>query len=608
MKKRSCIILILILLSAVNLPAQERGVSLAVYPGFDLPMGPEASTGEKLYTYGSSVMLGVDRPFSTESPLFWSGVLDFSMISTEADTGLTLVSAGIGAGIELPVAPRLTAELSSAAGWGFGIYESSSGSNPLGVVRGGASFGFSPAFSLGLNTSYKYLHDIYNGFSFGISAGFSPGAGSGRSNLLIPEVRFDPVFPVFYSWYDVNEMGTAVIQNGENGPIQNVRVSLLVKQYMDSPKLCAVLPAVQRNEEVRVPLVALFTESILSVTEGTKAAAEILVEYEYAGSTREKSESVTLQVYDRNAMTWDDDRKAASFVTSKDPAVLRYSKQVAGETRNTREAVNLNFRIGMGMFQALALSGINYVVDPQTPYADFSRNKTALDYLQFPSQTLTYRAGDCDDLSILYAALLKSVGMEAAFITVPGHIYTAFLLEMSPEEAKHTFQNSGDLIFYEGETWLPVEITMIQEGFLAAWKKGASQWRAAEGERGFFPIAEAWTVYQPVGSPGGDTVDAAPPAAAELKEALEAELALFISDEVEGRAAELRRQIARQNSPAPLINRLGVLYARYGELAKAEAEFVKDSRKLRSGDDQPRKHPFSEAGYVQRPDLVQQGA
>ena len=28
----------------------------------------------------------------------------------------------------------------------------------------------------------------------------------------------------------------------------------------------------------------------------------------------------------RNAMTWDDDRKAAAFVTAKDPALLGFAK------------------------------------------------------------------------------------------------------------------------------------------------------------------------------------------------------------------------------------------------------------------------------------------
>jgi hypothetical protein len=39
---------------------------------------------------------------------------------------------------------------------------------------------------------------------------------------------------------------------------------------------------------------------------------------------------------------------------------------------------------------------------------------------------LYYRGGDCDDLSILYCSLLEVLGLDTAFITVPGHIYAAF--------------------------------------------------------------------------------------------------------------------------------------------------------------------------------------
>ena len=567
---------LILLIASAWLSTQENELVLRVFPGFELPTGPSASTGDKLFTYGGSVLLSVDRPFSGDTPLFLSGVVDFSMIGTEADTNLTLFSAGAGPGARFQLAPKLSADLTAAAGWGFGVYSGDSGSNPMGLAKGTLAFVFSPGFSLGLNTTYKYLHDIYNGFGVGLSAGFSPGTASARSKLMIPTIRLDPVFPVFYSWYDENQIGTAVIQNHENGPIKNVRVSLLVKQFMDSPKLCGVFPSVARAEEIRVPLKALFTENILSITEGSKAAADVTVEYEYMGTERVKTEAATIQIFDRNAMTWDDDRKAASFVTAKDPAVLRFSKQIAGETRSIGTGtINTNFRIGMGMFQALSPAGINYVVDPNTPYADLSQNKSSLDYLQFPRQTLSYKAGDCDDLSILYAALLKSVGMEAAFITVPGHIYTAFRLDMNKETAERTFLNTEDLIFVQQQTWLPVEITMIHEGFLAAWQKGAAEWRSSEKERGFYPIEEAWAIYRPVGSPGGDQGEITPPAVDELRRNITAELDTFVGREVEGRAAELKRRIARANNPAPLTNRLGVLYARYGLHDKAEIEFKK---------------------------------
>jgi hypothetical protein len=58
------------------------------------------------------------------------------------------------------------------------------------------------------------------------------------------------------------------------------------------------------------------------------------------------------------------------------------------------------------------------VVDPVTPYKKFSQN-LSVDFLQFPNQTLEYKARDCDDLSMLYNALLESVGIKTAFITIP---------------------------------------------------------------------------------------------------------------------------------------------------------------------------------------------
>ena len=576
MLKKFSVILIIFLISTVFLPAEGNEISLTVTPGVEIPIGPQSTEGEDLYDSGFSVGLTGERPFSS-SPFFAAGLLDYGQITTTAETSLSLLSFGLGVGAGYEPTEKLGFKLTAGTGWGLGLYEGENGSNPQGQLRGTVSFNFTPSFSLGISAGYKYLYDIYNGANAGLALRFVPGSGSSRSKIEIPEIQFIPVFPVFYSYYDENPLGNVSIRNLENGAIKNITVSLFVKQFMDSPKLCASLTEMGKGAEMRIPLLALFSENILSITEGTKAAADIIVEYEYLGKERSKTESATIQMYDRNAMTWDDDRKAASFVTAKDPAVLRFAKSVAGETRSSESAaVNTNFRIGLGLFQALSLYGINYVVDPKTPYADFSQNKFSLDYLQFPSQTLTYKAGDCDDLAILYSALLKSVGIEAAFVTIPGHIYTALSLDMEPKEAKRTFSDSDKLIFTEENSWIPVEITMVGEGFLKAWETGASQWRAAgEDKRGFFPIDEAWEVYKPVGSPGGDVVDAVPPASSTLLASYNRELGTFIGREVDSQAASLKAEIAKSGNRSRLINKLGVLYGRYGFYDKAETEFKK---------------------------------
>ena len=53
----------------------------------------------------------------------------------------------------------------------------------------------------------------------------------------------------------------------------------------------------------------------------------------------------------------------------------------------------------------------------------------------------------------------------------------AFSLDMTPEEARKQFDRPDNLIFEKGKAWVPVEITIRNEGFLRDWKMGAKEWR-----------------------------------------------------------------------------------------------------------------------------------
>jgi tetratricopeptide (TPR) repeat protein len=215
---------------------------------------------------------------------------------------------------------------------------------------------------------------------------------------------------------------------------------------------------------------------------------------------------------------------------------------------------------------------MSYVIDPTTPYIEFSQDEAALDYLSFPRQSLDYRAGDCDDLSILFSALLQSIGIEAAFITVPGHIYTAFSLSMDPDKAKKIFLKPEDFIFMEDETWLPVEITLLNEGFLRAWQVGAKQWRdnIDSGDAGFYPIRAAWSIYEPAGLPGEQDIELV--SETEIRDQYIAELNRFIEREIFPQVEKLQQAIKQNNEPK-YINQLGVVYARFGLLEEAERAF-----------------------------------
>lgn len=225
--------------------------------------------------------------------------------------------------------------------------------------------------------------------------------------LTLTDTNIETVFPVFYKYYDDHSLGRVVLQNNENRVLENVKVNLFVPQYMDNPKLCLALERLEPGRSAEIDLFGLFTNSVLSISETTKVSAQIIVEGTVSGKSFRNEFVETLRLHDRNAMTWDDDRKAAAFVTMKDPTVLRYSKHVAGTVKDkASRAMNSNLLIALAMHEALKLSGINYVIDPSTPYKTLSQSDAAVDYLQFPKQTLEYRAGDYDDLSILFSALL----------------------------------------------------------------------------------------------------------------------------------------------------------------------------------------------------------
>jgi len=270
---------------------------------------------------------------------------------------------------------------------------------------------------------------------------------------------------------------------------------------------------------------------------------------------------------------WDDDRKAAAFVSAKDPLVLGFAKNVASAISSAgATVVSKNFSLAAGIFQAEGLLGLTYTVDPQTPYT--ARDGKAVDFLQFPNQTLSFRAGDCDDLSVLYAALLESVGVPTAFVTIPGHIFLAFDTGLSPEAAGKLFKSGDDFFVESGRSWVPVEITLVRDGFQKAWNAGSREWAdgKAKGAAGFFEVRKAWELYEPVGfAEGGIAI--VMPAADKLSASLRKELDRIVSAQTGDRMAAIGNE--KGIKPESAANRRGILYAQFGLLAQAKAEFQK---------------------------------
>ncbi len=600
------------------------GFSFLLVPGAHLPAEGYYATGFStqvagMYRFGS-------LPLYVDTAVSFSSVASSGI---QTDATVATYSGVAGGGVYWPLLPFLNVRAGARSGYASTTMTTDTGSDSMGAyywsLLAGLDVPVFSGFSLTMQGAVAAQLVTYLSYELGIGLMWSPGAGTERTprerpprepkpqplvadapeenpespaeqegtsgtevapvepvaapilaltetveytraDLHLVDAGFSTVFPVFYRYYNDHPVGSAILKNETRRDIENVEVAVNIPRFMDLPQRQTVPETIEPGGEVMIDLSVLFNDQLLSVTEGTKVAAQIIVSYEVRGESKSYNVDTSLTVANRNAMTWDDDRKAASFVTARDPAILTFAKSVAGIVRTGgRSVVNTNLRTGMALLEALNLYGIKYVIDPTTPYSELSGNAMAIDFLQFPVQTLTYGAGDCDDLSICYTANLEAVGVPAAFITIPGHIFTAFNSGVPEDSIDSVFPRADDVIVYHGEAWIPVEITILDEGFVEAWKIGAREWREQDsrGQAQLIPIQSAWEAFEPIGLDLGQRQDIAVPAEADLLRAYIRQLDEYVAGAIEPQVARIERRIQAQGPSARQYNRLGVLYAKY---------------------------------------------
>ena len=499
---------------------------------------------------------------------------------------LSLYWPQAGLGFRFSPTSWLTACARASAGYFFASIDApmatSSGSNPMFAAGANLDVNLSRSFSIGLGAEYRDFLGLYNDLSIRVGTTYHlQPARSGLAtkyrqydDLVIEGIELAPVFPVLFKYYDEHPVGAVVVRNKGKIPMENLRVDFFVNQYMDGPKASVEIPFLKGGQQARIDVLALFNDTVLGISEATKVQATMAVLATVAGEQYGSERVETLRVYDRNAISWSDDRRVAAFVTAKDPAVMRFAKNVSSAVKGRGPGAFPDALLSaIALHDALAAYGISYQVDPSTPYTKLSKDESAIDYLQFPGQSLQFKAGDCDDLTILNAALLEALGVETAFITVPGHIYLAFALGIPPADVARRLQRPGDVIVIGDRAWVPVEITLTREGFLKAWETGAEEWRQAGTEARLYPVHEAWAVYEPVGF-AGSGAESAPPADALVVDAFGKDLARLVERELAPQEAALKARLKAAQDDPKLSNSLGVLYARYGQTDKAEAQFT----------------------------------
>ncbi|MCK9419946.1 MAG: SMP-30/gluconolactonase/LRE family protein [Nitrospirae bacterium] len=382
------------------------------------------------------------------------------------------------------------------------------------------------------------------------------------------------VFASAYTYYESHPLGKVVIVNTADIPYQKVKVRFSTRDFMDNP-IETEVPEIAAKQQVEVPLKPVFNKNILEVAENTPLPYEIAVTFSQAGEPRTVSRNFPLTLYERHAMQWDDKARLGAFVTLTDTMVADLSRQVVQQYADAYPHLPQTLVYARGIYEAFGVLGLKYIVDPLSPFQDFSTSPADVTYLQYPRETLMKKSGDCDDLSVLFAACLENIGIDTAFVDVPGHMFLLFNTGVA-EADKITLGLPNELIvFYQGTVWIPVETTMVGTSFTRAWQKGAEEYRdwVVRNKANIINVQKTWDEFKPVTLPrSGGTVKVK---RGEIEATFKGELEALASRRLAYLSAAYRNVLKKTPDDLATLGQLGILYGENGLFAEALEQFQK---------------------------------
>jgi len=322
--------------------------------------------------------------------------------------------------------------------------------------------------------------------------------------LNILEIQVKDIFPSLYRNYsDVKllSLGEMVVANNTSQPITPTSITVFVKELMRQPTQIKS-PALVGFSNNYVKLSALFDERILSFTQQEKLQMDVEIKYIHSGQEKTATKTVIFNLNARNAISWYDKRCLGAFIAPASDVIVNYDRKIDQIFRT-----QLNYGLNKSILKAMQIytfinkDGFGYSPDPVRSFATVSTNTEMLDFLQYPTETIKRKGGDCDDLVALLAGLLENAGVPCAYIDVPGHVFMAFDTQLRPDQIVENGLSSMEVIIVQDKVWIPIESTFIgKQDFLAAWKVAAKRYYD-ELTKGNFPelvsFADAHNVYVP---------------------------------------------------------------------------------------------------------------
>src|SRR5437773_673491 len=414
---------------------------------------------------------------------------------------------------------------------------------------------------------YAYVdHPTLGGtshFGLGLAFNFNP------SQIRIEKAEAHDIYTSLYKRYAREPFGTLRVRNLDDQPIE-AQLSVFVPRLMTTPSTQKIVLRPRATQEV--PITGVFPPQTLSQVGDLPAQVQVSTTYQSLHLPRTEKATARFIAYGPGAIDWSQGvEQAAAFVTTHDAAVDAVAREATRTVAlmETGTFGNRNVDFAAALFDALGTLGIAYVPDPNNPYETISGTPKAVDTVSYPRETLKRRTGDCDDTSVLLAALLGNVGIRTELVDVPGHLFVLASTGLHERNRLALGLDESRYIVHDEELWIPIETTALGKGFPEAWKSGMdsySSW-ASRDRVALVDITDAQSRYAPAELPGSAEVPQLDGKAFEARLTRDlGVLATWRSDFMESRYKDTRQGL--ETTPAAL-NEVAHMYFFAGKMDEA---------------------------------------
>ena len=308
----------------------------------------------------------------------------------------------------------------------------------------------------------------------------------------------------YYPLEEANQIGRIWLKNESNKEI-TVHIKLFIPEFVskNGTEVASVIE-MEPLERASVPIQQLvLTPKALELSQNQPVEAQIQVIE--SGGAAYRTFPVTFLLHDNHSIQLDDVAKLACFISSEssaaDSAIGAFINQVRTAFQTEIDTADMPENLYVAMLLFNVLRGVSYARDPNIP-----RQRGTIDEIKYPHEMLeslmgqhsgdddksTY--GDCDDSTVLYCSLLESVGIKTALIQLPSHVLMAF--DLGNISVKHAQEIGLPDNYYRtvnGQAWIPIETTLINKGFAAAWQEGCRSLQAVNIQAE--TVEDAWEKY-----------------------------------------------------------------------------------------------------------------